>query len=347
MASRQIESTPTMQKFITVEQARAAMVGKPIVLVTGGCGYIGSHTTLELLVAGWSVVVLDNLCNSNLEALNRVYYLAREYYMSMGSSIPSSQFPQLHFVKADIRERQQVANVLQAYNAAATTRLNIVQIGAERNSYRNASVSFQTVKTATPLKTSVEGAGKVTHVIHFAALKAVGESAQKPLEYYYTNVCGLLNVLSVLDEFEVKNIVFSSSAVVYGSTNGSYISEDSVCTGGRGQGAGMLTNPYGRTKWMDEEILNDWCIANPSVQALALRYFNPTGCHPSGLIGEDPAGIPTNLMPIVLQTYQRRRSKVAVYGSDYDTKDGSGVRDFIHVVDLAKGHILKAQASPL
>lgn len=195
------------------------------------------------------------------------------------------------------------------------------------------------VKTATPLKDIVAGAGKITHVIHFAALKSVGESAAKPLEYHLTNVYGLVNVLSVLDDYEVRNIVFSSSATIYGSGNGSYISEDAVSTGGRGHGAGLLTNPYGRTKWMDEEILNDWCTANCKVQAVALRYSNPTGCHPSGLLGEDPNGVPTNLMPIFLQTYQRRRSKVAVYGSDYDTKDGSGVRDFIHVVDLAKSHV--------
>lgn len=339
MSARQIQYQAQAQKVIDVTHARVSMQKRPVVLVTGGCGYIGSHTTLELLIAGWSVVVLDNLSNSNVEALNRVYYLMREYYLEMGSSIPSDQFPQLHFVKADIRHREQVQQVFQAYNGTGQIKLSIVQIGAERNSYRNASVAYRNVQTATGLKTAVAGAGKITHIIHFAALKSVGESAQKPLEYYATNVNGLLNVLSVLGEFGVKNIVFSSSAVIYGSGNGSYISEDAVSTGGRGHGGGLLTNPYGRTKWMDEEILNDWCISDPSVQAIALRYFNPTGCHPSGLIGEDPAGIPTNLMPIVLQTYQRRRSKVAVYGSDYDTKDGSGVRDFIHVVDLAKGHV--------
>lgn len=315
------------------------MQGRPVVLVTGGCGYIGSHTTLELLIAGWSVVVIDNLSNSNVEALNRVFYLAREYYLSIRTGISSDKFPQLHFIKADIRNRGEISEVLRSYNTQDTTRTKIVQIGATRDSYRNASVAFTNVKTATPLKENVEGAGRITHVIHFAALKSVGESASKPLEYYLTNVYGLVNVLSVMDEYEVRNIVFSSSAVIYGSGNGSYISEDAVSTGGRGHGAGLLTNPYGRTKWMDEEILNDWCIANKDVQAIALRYFNPTGCHPSGLIGEDPNGIPTNLMPIVLQTYQRRRSKVAVYGSDYETKDGSGVRDFIHVVDLAKGHV--------
>lgn len=315
------------------------MRGRPVVLVTGGCGYIGSHTTLELLVAGWSVVVIDNLCNSNVEALQRVYYLMREYFLSLNTHVPADKFPQLHFIKADIRNRAEVAAVLKAYNSEEPSDLKITEIGATRQSYRNASVAFNSVRTATPLTTPVKDAGRISHVIHFAALKAVGESVKMPLEYYLTNVCGLLNVLSVLDEYKVRNVVFSSSAVVYGSGNGNYISEDSVCTGGRGQGAGLLTNPYGRTKWMDEEILNDWCMANTEVQAIALRYFNPTGCHPSGLIGEDPNGIPTNLMPVVLQTYQRRRSKVAVYGSDYDTKDGSGVRDFIHVVDLAKGHV--------
>lgn len=290
------------------------------------------------------MVVVDNLCNSNIEALKRVYYLAREYYLSFlppksGESI--DRYPQLHFIKADIRNREEMADILEAYNTDRPSSLEITHILTSRHSYRNASLAFQSHKTATLLKSSHDqlASGKITHVIHFAALKAVGESARMPIEYYMTNVGGLLNVLSVLDDFKVKNIVFSSSAVVYGSGNGNYISEDSVRTAGKGNGGGLLTNPYGRTKWMDEEILDDWCMANNEVQAIALRYFNPTGCHPSGLIGEDPNGIPSNLMPVVLQTYQRRRSKVAVYGSDYETKDGSGVRDFIHVVDLAKGHV--------
>lgn len=234
-----------------------------------------------------------------------------------------------------------MADIFEAYNTYRPSQLEITQILASRQTYRNVSLAFQSHKTATPLESSPNkpSSGKITHVIHFAALKAVGESAKMPLEYYMTNVGGLLNILSVLDEFKVRNIVFSSSAVVYGSGNGNYISEDSVRTAGKGNGGGLLTNPYGRTKWMDEEILDDWCMANNDVQAIALRYFNPTGCHPSGLIGEDPNGVPSNLMPVVLQTYQRRRSKVAVYGSDYNTKDGSGVRDFIHVVDLAKGHV--------
>ena len=339
MASGTIYAQPAVKNIINTTQARANLQGKPVVLVTGGCGYIGSHTTLELLIAGWSVVVVDNLSNSQVEALYRVYYLAREYFLTIDNGINANKFPHLHFIEADITSPKQINNIFQAYNTDLPTKLDILQIGANRQSYRNASVVFTSIKTQTALKSSVDGAGKITHVIHFAALKSVGESASRPLDYYKTNVFGLINVLTTMDKFNVSNIVFSSSAVVYGSTNGENISEDSVATGGKGHGTGMLTNPYGRTKWMDEEILNDWCIASRSVQAIALRYFNPTGCHPSGLIGEDPNGTPTNLMPIVLQTYQRRRSKVAVYGSDYNTKDGSGVRDFIHVVDLAKGHV--------
>lgn len=336
---QQIHAQPAIRNVIDAQQARINLQGKPVVLVTGGCGYIGSHTTLELLIAGWSVVVLDNLSNSNVEALYRVFYLMREYYLTINTGTTVDKFPQLHFIKADITETSQITNIFRAYNSTTPVGLEIVQIGANRQSYRNASVAFQNVRTRTDLTGTVLGAGKITHVIHFAALKSVGESAARPLDYYRTNVFGLINVLSVMDQFDVRNIVFSSSAVVYGSGNGEYISESSVSTGGGGHGVGLLTNPYGRTKWMDEEILNDWCISRRQVKAIALRYFNPTGCHPSGLIGEDPNGIPTNLMPIVLQTYQRRRSKVAVYGDDYDTKDGSGVRDFIHVVDLAKGHV--------
>ncbi|CAG8956019.1 hypothetical protein HYFRA_00008875 [Hymenoscyphus fraxineus] len=332
------------QDLITAATARSMLAGHPVVMVTGGCGYIGSHTVLELLIAGWSVVVIDNLCNSNIEALRRVYFLAREYFLAclpQEKDNATDRYPQLHFIKADIRNRSEMAAVLGAYNTELPSRLEITHILTSRHSYRKASMAFQTQPTAMTLKASLDksDSGKISHVIHFAALKAVGESAVIPLEYYQTNVGGLLNILSVLDEFHVRNIVFSSSAVVYGSGNGNYISEDSVRTAGRGAGGGLLTNPYGRTKWMDEEILDDWCMANTNVQAIALRYFNPTGCHPSGLIGEDPNGVPSNLMPVVLQTYQRRRSKVAVFGSDYNTKDGSGVRDFIHVVDLAKGHV--------
>ncbi|BFZ56045.1 hypothetical protein PYCC9005_003087 [Savitreella phatthalungensis] len=346
--AREIQAAPHAESIIDASQARVNMRNKPVVLVTGGCGYIGSHTTLELMQAGWSVVVADNLANSNLEALYRVYYLMREYYLSQPSGpnapeITSSSFPQLHFVQADVRDQASIELIFDAYNTNRPSKLRITAIGANRQSYRNASVAHPPVLGTPPSPSHVHppsgSTGRITNVIHFAALKSVVESASRPLDYYACNVTGLINMLLAMDAYGVRNIVFSSSAVIYGAGNGEYISEDAVGTGGRGTGGGILTNPYGRTKWMGEEILNDWCCANPAARVIALRYFNPTGCHPSGLIGEDPNGTPNNLMPIVLQTYQRRRSQVRVFGHDYDTKDGSGVRDFIHVVDLARGHV--------
>lgn len=190
--------------------------------------------------------------------------------------------------------------------------------------------------------------GKINAVIHFAALKAVGESITKPLDYYENNVSGLIGLLKVMSTYKVNALIFSSSAVVYGRGHEAAITEDTVQVAGQGTGGGLLTNPYGRSKWMSEEIINDYCIANPEFNAISLRYFNPTGSHPSGLIGEDPKGVPNNIVPVILQAYQRRRSKVQVFGSSYDTADGTGVRDYIHVTDLASGHLaaLRKATSP-
>lgn len=242
------------------------------ILVTGGAGYIGSHTCVELLNAGYSIVVLDNFANSNKIALERI------------TELTGKHFP---FYKADIRDSQQLAKMFQKENIEA--------------------------------------------VIHFAGLKAVGESVQKPLEYYDNNVAGTVKLLEVMNAFGCKKIVFSSSATVYGGNNVSPLKED-MPTGG-------VTNPYGRTKLIIEKILtdlyasdNDWCIQ-------LLRYFNPIGAHESGRIGEDPRGIPNNLMPYITQVAVGKRPFLNVFGDDYDTPDGTGVRDYIHVVDLAKGHI--------
>lgn len=190
-----------------------------------------------------------------------------------------------------------------------------------------------------PLMSRLDAHGKIACVIHFAALKAVGESLSLPLEYYETNVAGLLILLKAMKANKVNTFVFSSSAVVYGMGHGEAISEEAVQIAGKGNGGGLLTNPYGRTKWMSEEIINDFCVANPHLHATSLRYFNPTGAHASGLIGENPKGTPNNIVPVILQAYERRRSRVQVFGSSYDTPDGTGVRDYIHVSDLAKGHL--------
>lgn len=243
------------------------------VLVTGGSGYIGSHTCLELLNAGHDVVVVDNLCNSNTKSLERVEQLAG------GKHIP--------FVQADVRDRAALNQVFDQY--------------------------------------------PIDCVIHFAGLKAVGESVAKPLEYYDNNLNSTLTLCDVMRQHGCKRIVFSSSATVYSGDNEMPLSERSR--------TGNCTNPYGWTKYMGEQILRDIAKADPEWSVVNLRYFNPVGAHESGMIGEDPKGIPNNLMPFISQTAIGRRDHLSVFGDDYDTPDGTGVRDYIHVVDLARGHV--------
>ncbi len=241
------------------------------VLVTGGAGYIGSHTCVELLNAGYQVVVADNLCNSCQEALERVQEITGKV---------------LTFYPVDIRDEEGLRQLFQ--------------------------------------KESIDA------VIHFAGLKAVGESVQQPMKYYDNNITGTLTLCRVMNEFGVKNIVFSSSATVYGSPKTVPILEDFPLS---------VTNPYGRTKLMLEEILQDFHTADPEWNVILLRYFNPIGAHKSGRIGENPKGIPNNLMPYITQVAVGKLECLGVFGDDYDTIDGSGVRDYIHVVDLALGHV--------
>lgn len=242
------------------------------ILITGGAGYIGSHTALELLNEGYDVVVFDNLSNSSQESLRRVEELTGK---------------QVCFYEGDVQDED-----------------------ALRAMFREQ---------------------KIDAVIHCAALKAVGESVQKPLEYYQNNISGTLTLLKVMREVGVKNIVFSSSATVYGSPEEMPITE--ACP------KGQCTNPYGWTKSMMEQIMSDVQKADPSWNVILLRYFNPVGAHKSGRIGEDPKGIPNNLMPYISQVAVGKLEKLGVFGNDYDTPDGTGVRDYIHVVDLAIGHV--------
>jgi UDP-glucose 4-epimerase len=241
------------------------------ILVTGGAGYIGSHTCVELLRAGFRVRVLDNLSNSNEESLHRVRSITGR---------------ELDFVRVDLRD-----------------------LGAVRAVLRD---------------------GPVDAVIHFAGLKAVGESAEIPLDYYENNVAGTLNLCRAMGEAEVRNIVFSSSATVYGEPARVPITEEFPRS---------ATNPYGRTKLMIEEILADLQRADRRWNVILLRYFNPVGAHVSGRIGEDPDGIPNNLMPYIAQVAVGKLPELRVFGGDYPTSDGTGVRDYIHVVDLARGHV--------
>ncbi|WP_019276634.1 UDP-glucose 4-epimerase GalE [Vibrio coralliilyticus] len=241
------------------------------VLVTGGMGYIGSHTCIQMIEAGMTPVIFDNLYNSKKSVLKRVEQVT--------GVAPS-------FIEGDIRDKQALVAVMKAH-----------QINA---------------------------------VIHFAGLKAVGESVEKPFEYYDNNVNGTLVLVDAMREVGVKSIVFSSSATVYGDPASVPITEDFPTS---------ATNPYGRSKLMVEECLTDFQKANPDWSVTLLRYFNPVGSHPSGHLGEDPQGIPNNLMPFVSQVAVGRRECLSVFGDDYPTKDGTGVRDYIHVMDLADGHV--------
>ena len=242
------------------------------VLVTGGAGYIGSHTCVELLERGYGVVVADNLVNSSAKSLERVQQIT-------GKS--------LDFYEIDVRDRAALDRIFEKHD--------------------------------------------INCAIHFAGLKAVGESVAMPLEYYDNNLNSTITLCRAMKDHGVKNIVFSSSATVYSGDNEMPLKESSR--------TGMCTNPYGWTKYMSEQILRDTAFADEEWSIALLRYFNPIGAHSSGLIGEDPRGIPNNLMPFISQVAVGRRDHLNVFGNDYDTHDGTGVRDYIHVVDLARGHV--------
>lgn len=241
------------------------------ILVTGGAGFIGSHTCVELLEAGYEVVIVDNFSNSKPEALNRI------------KKITGKDFA---FYEADLLDLAALENIFEE--------------------------------------------NKIDAVIHFAGLKAVGESVQKPVEYYHNNITGTLMLIKAMRKYGCKKIVFSSSATVYGPVNKAPYTEDMPTS---------ATNPYGYTKVMIEQILRDVYVSDNDWSVSLLRYFNPIGAHKSGLIGEDPNGIPNNLLPYICQVAVGKLEKLGVFGDDYDTPDGTGVRDYIHVVDLALGHI--------
>ena len=243
------------------------------ILVTGGAGYIGSHTVVELLAGGYDVIIADNFYNSSPKVLDRLKTIT-------GVDVP--------FVECDVCDKVQVEELFASHP-------------------------------------------EIDAVIHFAAYKAVGESVEKPLDYYENNIGGAMTILQAMKRHNVKNFVFSSSATVYGDPETVPCTEESPANG--------ATNPYGWTKVMQEQILRDLCHSDKDMNVAILRYFNPIGAHPSGLIGEDPNGIPNNLLPYIAQAAIGKYPSVRVFGTDYPTPDGTGVRDYIHVVDLAKGHV--------
>ena len=242
------------------------------ILITGGAGYLGSHTLVALSESGYDFIVYDNLSNSSKESIKRVEKIINK---------------SVSFEEGDIRDKKTLREIFKKYN--------------------------------------------VDSVIHFAGLKAVGESVEKPLEYYDNNVIGTIRLLEVMNEFNCKKIVFSSSATVYGNPKSNPIKEDFP--------VGNTTNPYGTSKYMIERILEDLQFSDNFFKIVILRYFNPVGSHQSGLIGEEPNGIPNNLMPYISQVAVGKREYLNIFGADYDTHDGTGVRDYIHVVDLANGHV--------
>ena len=246
------------------------------VLVTGGCGFIGSHTVVKLLEGGYQVVIVDDLSNASERVLDRIDQI-----------VGPEAAERLSFYRADVNDREALDVIFDENDVDA--------------------------------------------VIHFAGFKAVGESVQRPIEYYANNIGNTLTLVDAMRDHGVKSIIFSSSATVYGDPDALPLTEDCPKK--------PATNPYGWTKWMIEEILRSLTIADPEWDVVLLRYFNPIGAHPSGLMGEDPKGIPNNLLPYVAQVAVGKREAVHVFGDDYDTPDGTGVRDYIHVVDLARGHV--------
>ena len=312
-------STPDTEKDVLFSSESLAVDDNEYILVTGGLGFIGSHTSLELLKAGYNVVIVDDLSNSFRDVFGRIQAIAKQYHDSTGS-----QCPNIKLWDFDYRN-------LPAMRALLTSHM-----GAWRSN--------------------------IVGVIHFAAFKAVEESIRQPLKYYRNNINGLVDFLGLLEEFSIKTFIFSSSATVYGTladrgeplqeehcvhkpesfrhSDGRVISTEQGCTG--------LTNPYGRTKFFGEAILADVAASDPTWSITALRYFNPIGCDESGLLGEDPKGTPSNLVPVVVKVMTGQWKELSIFGDDWETPDGTAVRDFIHVTDLAKGHIaaLKKHHAP-
>lgn len=301
-------STPKSDLFdyFSLGETPAESARDNFVLVVGGLGYIGSHTSWELLKAGFNVVIVDDLSNSYRDVLYRLNELRMQICQK------DINRPKLDYYEADYRDQKSMRSILSRY-----------QTGSQSSAARG-------------------GRSAINGVIHFAAHKAVADSFIQPLDYYANNVGGMIDFCAILGEFGIKTFIFSSSATVYGevANEGTPLLEE-YCNN---QSCRGLTSPYGRTKWMCEAILHDLAVADPEWTIIALRYFNPIGCDESGQLGEGPRGTPNNLMPIVIKVIQGELPQLDIYGTDWDTPDGTAIRDFIHVSDLARGHLAALMA---
>ncbi|KAH9206432.1 UDP-glucose 4-epimerase [Leptodontidium sp. 2 PMI_412] len=311
-----VPSTPGTELGTLFDDVSLHALDDEYILVTGGLGFIGSHTSLELLKAGYNIIIVDDFSNSFDNVFSKILTLASRHFDNHGGHCPKAE---LH--NANYRDESAMRALF--------------------DSHCNSSVLGK------------GGRSNITGVIHFAAFKAVEGSIREPLKYYQNNVNGLVDLLALLDEYGIKSFIFSSSAVVYGTlaeSNGnlreehvvhqeeSYEESDGTFRHSQ-PGSTGITNPYGRTKFFGEAILSDLAISDPSWSIAGLRYFNPIGCDPSGLLGEDPKGIPSNLLPVVVKVLTGQYDGLSVFGGDWETPDGTAIRDFIHVTDLARGHI--------
>ncbi|CAO2657840.1 Nn.00g071000.m01.CDS01 [Neocucurbitaria sp. VM-36] len=358
-ATPEAVSTPGTQRSVLFDDDVAAdpldISGSraSFIMVVGGLGYIGSHTVLELLKEGYNVLVIDDLSNSYEDVLSRIKTLAIEYYATQEKTMPT-----LHFRQLDYRSPA-MKSVLASYASYSIgTKPAPIPKGFPFSTLHrtDSGIDMEMDDAEEPI---LERQSRISGVIHFAAYKSVEESIRMPLRYYSNNVCGLVDFLGLLEEFGIKNFVFSSSATVYGEgANCGIPLREELCVhhpetfldkdGSEQQvlpGVLGLTSPYGRSKFMCESILADLAKSDPTWSITALRYFNPVGCHESGILGEDPRQKPSNLIPVIATVLTGAKPVLDVFGTDWNTPDGTAVRDFIHVVDLARGHIAALAAS--
>ncbi|KAF1835304.1 UDP-glucose 4-epimerase [Decorospora gaudefroyi] len=352
-------STPGTQRSVlfdddvVADPLDIAGSSSPFIMVVGGLGYIGSHTVLELLKEGYNVLVIDDLSNAYENVLSRIKSLAVEYCATQGKPMPS-----LHFRKLDYRsaEMKAVLANYSSYSISSKPASTPARFPYSTLQRMDSGIGMEMDDAQEPI---VERRSRISGVIHFAAYKSVEESIRMPLRYYSNNVCGLVDFLGLLEEFGIKNFVFSSSATVYGEgANCGVPLREELCVhhpesflDSQGverrvlPGVLGLTSPYGRSKFMCESILADVALSDPSWSITALRYFNPVGCHESGILGEDPRQKPSNLIPVIATVLTGTKPVLDIFGTDWNTPDGTAVRDFIHVVDLARGHIAALAAS--